>query len=155
MGKPPLCSGGTAGRRSRPAARKGEQILGQLRKSGSPNRQQRTIQQEHSAKDFSPSRDLESADVLCVPQAFRTDGSAENARRRPKLQLCCVAKTKTGSLLAQRSRFADRRGKYRPGGCIAFSTHLAAYVARRAPFFGSKVEMPLMSPMVPMEIRSS
>ena len=31
----------------------------------------------------------------------------------------------------------------------------AAYVASRAPLVMSKVEIPLMRPMVPMEIRSS
>ena len=43
----------------------------------------------------------------------------------------------------------------RTGDRIAFSTHLAAYVARRTPFSGSKVLIPLIKPMVPMEIRSS
>jgi hypothetical protein len=38
---------------------------------------------------------------------------------------------------------------------ISFSTHLAAYVASRAPLLASKVEIPLMSPIVPIEIRSS
>ena len=46
---------------------------------------------EHSARDFSLRRGLKSADVLCVPQTFRTDGSAKNIRRRPKMQLCGVA----------------------------------------------------------------
>ena len=38
---------------------------------------------------------------------------------------------------------------------ISFSTHLAAYVASLAPLLASNVEMPLMRPMVPMEMRSS
>ena len=40
--------------------------------------------QERMARDFSSSRGLESADVLCVPQAFQTDGSAENTRHPPQ-----------------------------------------------------------------------
>lgn len=46
--------------------------------------QRRTIQQEHSARDFLSSRGSKCADVLCAPQAFRTDGAAKNVRRRPK-----------------------------------------------------------------------
>lgn len=46
--------------------------------------QPRTIQQEHSARDFLSSRGSKCADVLCAPQAFRTDGAAKNVRRRPK-----------------------------------------------------------------------
>ena len=38
---------------------------------------------------------------------------------------------------------------------IAFSIHLDAYVASRTPFDESKLEMPLIRPIVPMEIRSS
>ena len=38
---------------------------------------------------------------------------------------------------------------------ISFSMHLDAYVASLIFFAGSKVLMALMSPMVPMEIRSS
>ena len=52
--------------------------------------QQRMIQQEHSAGDFLSRQGLKSADVLCVPQAFQTDGSAKNIRRRSKKRLCGV-----------------------------------------------------------------
>ena len=38
---------------------------------------------------------------------------------------------------------------------IAFSMHLLAYVARRMPLSGRNVFTALISPMVPMEIRSS
>ena len=39
--------------------------------------------------------------------------------------------------------------------CIVLSTHRAAYVARRVPFEGSKLVMPLINPIVPIEIISS
>ena len=54
-------------------------------------RQHRTIQREHSARDFLSGQGLKSAGILCVFQVFQTDGSAKNIRRRPKLQLCGVA----------------------------------------------------------------
>lgn len=38
---------------------------------------------------------------------------------------------------------------------VAFSIHRLAYVASRTFLSGLKVEMPLISPMVPMEIKSS
>jgi len=38
---------------------------------------------------------------------------------------------------------------------VAFSTQRAAYVASLAPLSGSKVVIPLISPMVPIEIKSS
>ena len=53
--------------------------------------QHRIIQREHSARDFLSRLGLKSAGILCVFQTFRTDGSAKNSRRRPKLQLCGVA----------------------------------------------------------------
>ena len=56
--------------------------------------QHRTIQQRHSTRDFLPRQGLKSEDVLCVPQAFRTDGSAKNIRRRSKEQLCGVVPKK-------------------------------------------------------------
>ena len=68
--------------------------------------QHRTIQREHSARDFLSRRDLESADVLCVHQTFQTDGSAKNIRRRPKMQLCGVA------LICQRHRAASQKTSF-------------------------------------------
>ena len=46
--------------------------------------QPRTIQQEHSARDFLSRQGLKSAGILCVFQTFRTAESAKNIRRRPK-----------------------------------------------------------------------
>ena len=69
-------------------------------------RQHRTIQREHSARDFLSRRDLESADVLCVHQTFQTDGSAKNIRRRPKMQLCGVA------LICRRRRAASQKTSF-------------------------------------------
>ena len=41
------------------------------------------------------------------------------------------------------------------GDSITFSTQRAAYVASLAPLDMSKVEIPLISPIVPIEIKSS
>ena len=38
---------------------------------------------------------------------------------------------------------------------ISFCRHLPAYVAKRAPFFGLKESIAFISPIVPMEMRSS
>ena len=47
--------------------------------------QHRTIQRAHSARDFLSRQGLKSAGILCVFQSFRTEGSAKNIRRRPKM----------------------------------------------------------------------
>ena len=75
-------------------------------------RQRRAIDREHSARDFSSRRDSGSAGILCVFQAFRTDGSAENIRRRPRMRLRGVAAIRTGrrSCRSRRRRCARRRG---------------------------------------------
>ena len=79
-------------------------------------RQHRKIQQEHSARDFSSRQGLKSADVLCVPQTFRTDGSAKNIRRRPKLQWCGVAPYITAPRCGRARRRRSGRGTAGAGG---------------------------------------
>ena len=75
-------------------------------------RQRRAIDREHSARDFSSRRDSGSAGILCVFQAFRTDGSAENIRRRPRMRLRGVAAIRTGrkSCRSRPRRCARQRG---------------------------------------------
>jgi hypothetical protein len=82
--------------------------------------QQRMIQQEHSARDFLSRQGLKSADVLCVPQAFQTDGSAKNIRRRSKLQLCGVAQ----KIFCSQNENIPHAGKIRKVKIVIFRTFL-------------------------------
>jgi hypothetical protein len=49
----------------------------------------------------------------------------------------------------------DKRFVLRKYIRTSFSMHLAAYVAKRAPFSALNEDMALISPMVPIEIKSS
>ena len=78
--------------------------------------QHRSIQREHSARDFLSRQGLKSAGVLCVRQTFRTDGSAKNIRRRPKLQWCGVAPYITAPRCGRARRRRSAQGTAGAGG---------------------------------------
>jgi len=78
-------------------------------------RQQRTIRQADSARDFSSSQGLKSAGILCVFQTFQTAELAEKIRRSAQTQLRGVAFTQSLLQPQQPTRMPARKALFHAG----------------------------------------